>query len=227
MEFQDKNWKFYYFCGRNLAYMSLKSSEESSIFSQLSCFGHQKVVFCSDAATGLKAIIAVHDTTLGPALGGTRMWSYKNEAEALRDVLRLSRGMTYKASITGLNLGGGKAVIIGDSRMDKSEAMMRRYGRFIKNLNGAFITAEDVGTNPKDMEYIRMETEHVTGVPESLGGSGDPSPVTAKGVFMGIKASVKEVYGTDSLAGRTIAVQGIGNVGENLVMLLREENAKV
>ena len=207
--------------------MPLTKSAENSVFTQLSTFGHQKVVFCSDPATGLKAIIAVHDTTLGPALGGTRMWSYKTEQEALRDVLRLSRGMTYKASITGLNLGGGKAVIIGDSRTDKTEAMMRRYGRFIKNLNGAFITAEDVGTSPKDMEYIRMETEHVTGVPESLGGSGDPSPVTAKGVFMGIKAAVKEVYGTDSLAGRTVAVQGIGNVGENLVALLREENSKV
>ena len=173
------------------------------------------------------AIIAIHDTTLGPALGGTRMWSYANEQDALQDVLRLSRGMTYKAAITGLNLGGGKAVIIGDSRTDKSEAMMRRYGKFIKNLNGSFITAEDVGTNPKDMEYIRMETEYVTGVPESLGGSGDPSPVTAKGVFMGIKACVKEQFGNDSLAGKSIAVQGIGHVGENLVHLLREENAKV
>ncbi len=207
--------------------MSFTQPEESPIFNQLSIFGHQKVVFCNDRDTGLKAIIAIHDTTLGPALGGTRMWSYKTEAEALQDVLRLSRGMTYKAAITGLNLGGGKAVIIGDSRLDKTEALMRRYGRFIKNLNGSFITAEDVGTTPKDMEYIRMETEHVTGVPESLGGSGDPSPVTAKGVFMGIKACVKELYGTDSLAGKSVAVQGIGNVGENLVHLLREENAKV
>ena len=198
-----------------------------SIFEQISQFGHQNVVFCNDAETGLKAIIAIHDTTLGPALGGTRMWSYANEQDALQDVLRLSRGMTYKAAITGLNLGGGKAVIIGDSRTDKSEAMMRRYGKFIKNLNGSFITAEDVGTNPKDMEYIRMETEYVTGVPESLGGSGDPSPVTAKGVFMGIKACVKEQFGNDSLAGKSIAVQGIGHVGENLVHLLREENAKV
>ncbi|HYK76579.1 MAG TPA: Glu/Leu/Phe/Val dehydrogenase dimerization domain-containing protein [Daejeonella sp.] len=207
--------------------MSSISTEEISVFSQMGMFNHQKVVFCNDADTGLKAIIAVHDTTLGPALGGTRMWPYKTEAEALRDVLRLSRGMTYKAAITGLNLGGGKAVIIGDSRQDKSEALMRRYGRFIKNLNGAFITAEDVGTNPKDMEYIRMETEYVTGVPESLGGSGDPSPVTAKGVFMGIKASVKELYGNDSLAGKSVVVQGIGNVGESLVGLLREENVKV
>ncbi|MBC7745539.1 MAG: Glu/Leu/Phe/Val dehydrogenase [Flavobacterium sp.] len=207
--------------------MSLLLSEETSIFDQLSTFGHQQVVYCSDPDTGLKAIIAVHDTTLGPAFGGTRMWLYKNEAEALRDVLRLSRSMTYKASITGLNLGGGKAVIIGDSRVEKSEASMRRFGKFIKNMNGSFITAEDVGTSSKDMEYIRMETKHVTGVPKSLGGSGDPSPVTAKGVFMGIKAAVKEMFGNDSLAGRTVAVQGTGNVGENLVGLLRKENVKV
>ena len=207
--------------------MSSNTKNTLSIFEQMSQFGHQNVVFCNDAETGLKAIIAIHDTTLGPALGGTRMWSYANEQDALHDVLRLSRSMTYKAAITGLNLGGGKAVIIGDSRTDKNEAMMRRYGKFIKNLNGSFITAEDMGTNPKDMEYIRMETEHVTGVPESLGGSGDPSPVTAKGVFMGIKACVKEQFGNDSLAGKSIAVQGIGHVGENLVQLLREENAKV
>jgi leucine dehydrogenase len=207
--------------------MVVKSTEEISVFSQMSLFNHQKVVFCQDEDTGLKAIIAIHDTTLGPALGGTRMWAYRTEDEALNDVLRLSRGMTYKASITGLNLGGGKAVIIGDSSTDKSESLMRRYGKFIKNLNGSFITAEDVGTSPKDMEYIRMETQHVTGVPESLGGSGDPSPVTAKGVFMGIKACVKQLYGNDSLAGKSIAVQGIGHVGENLVHLLRDENAKV
>ncbi|MFM6975766.1 MAG: Glu/Leu/Phe/Val family dehydrogenase [Sphingobacteriaceae bacterium] len=203
------------------------SLENNSIFTQMSQFGHQNVVFCKDADTGLKAIIAIHDTTLGPALGGTRMWSYKTEEEALQDVLRLSRGMTYKAAISGLNLGGGNAVIIGDSRTEKTEAMMRRYGKFINNLNGAFITAEDVGTNPRDMEYIRMETKYVTGVPESLGGSGDPSPISAKGVFMGIKACVKELFGNDSLAGKSVAVQGIGHVGEILVHLLREEKAKV
>ncbi len=207
--------------------MILSQFDEHSVFSQLGKSGHQKVVYCSDPDTGLKAIIAIHDTTLGPALGGTRMLAYKTEAEALYDVLRLSRGMTYKAAITGLNLGGGKAVIIGDSRVQKSEAMMRRFGRFIENLNGSFITAEDVGTNPRDMEYIRMETKHVTGIPESIGGSGDPSPVTARGVYMGIKACVKELNGNDSLAGKSIAVQGIGHVGENLVGLLRNENAKV
>ena len=156
-----------------------------SIFSQLETFGHKKVVYCSDPETGLRAIIAIHDTTLGPALGGTRMWAYKTEQDALHDVLRLSKSMTYKASIAGLNLGGGKAVIIGDSHKDKTEALLRKFGRFIKNLNGEFITAEDVGTNPRDMEYIRMETQHVMGVPESIGGSGDPSPIAALGVFMG------------------------------------------
>ncbi|WP_069659808.1 Glu/Leu/Phe/Val family dehydrogenase [Arcticibacter eurypsychrophilus] len=207
--------------------MSLKSFEESSVFNQLSKCSHQNVVFCSDEDTGLQAIIAIHDTTLGPALGGTRMWTYATEADALKDVLRLSRTMTYKAAITGLNLGGGNAVIIGDSSTGKTEALMRRFGRFIKNLNGSFITAEDLGTNPKDMEYIRMETQYVTGVPETLGGSGDPSPIAAKGVLMGIKACIKEHFGNDSLIGRTVAVQGAGQVGENLIHLLREEHTKV
>lgn len=207
--------------------MSSTVFEENSVFFQLSKCSHQNVVFCSDEDTGLKAIIAIHDTSLGPAFGGTRMWSYKTEAEALQDVLRLSHTMTYKAAISGLNLGGGQGVIIGDSRTGKGEVLMRRYGRFIKNLNGSFITAEDLGTGTKDMEYIRMETPHVAGLPESLGGSGDPSPVAARGVLLGIKACVKEVFGADSLAGRSVAVQGIGQVGENLVALLRDENVKV
>src|ERR1700710_2339466 len=206
--------------------MPLQNSTES-IFSQLEALGHKKIVFCSDPDTGLKAIIAIHDTTLGPALGGTRMWPYKTEADALNDVLRLSKSMTYKAAITGLNLGGGKAVIIGDSHKDKTEALLRKFGRFIKNLNGEFITAEEVGTNQRDMEYIRMETQYVTGVPETIGGTGDPSPITALGVFMGIKACIKELYGNDTLTGKSIIVQGIGHVGENLVKLLRDENAKV
>ena len=206
--------------------MSAQNTNES-LFGQMNAFGHQKIVFCNDPATGLKAIIAIHDTTLGPALGGTRMWAYKTEADALNDVLRLSKSMTYKAAVAGLNLGGGKAVIIGDSHKDKTEALLRKFGRFIKNLNGEFITAEDVGTNPKDMEYIRMETQHVMGVPESIGGSGDPSPITALGVFMGIKAALKELQGNDSVAGKSVVVQGIGHVGENLVRLLRDENAMV
>jgi leucine dehydrogenase len=207
--------------------MSVQTTSDTSVFNQLNIFGHQKVVFCNDVATGLKAIIAIHDTTLGPALGGTRMWPYKTEADALRDVLRLSRSMTYKAAITGLNLGGGSAVIIGDSHRDKTEALLRMFGKFVKNLNGEYITAEDVGTNTRDMEYIRMETKHVSGLPESIGGSGDPTPVAARGVYMGIKGSLKELYGNDNLTGKSVVVQGTGHVGENLVKLLRDENAKV
>ncbi|WP_113662549.1 Glu/Leu/Phe/Val family dehydrogenase [Pedobacter nanyangensis] len=203
------------------------SSYNHSILEQLSQSGHKKVVFCNDPSTGLKAIIAIHDTTLGPALGGVRMWNYSSEAEALEDVLRLSKGMTYKAAVAGLNVGGGTAVIIGDSRRQKSEALMRSFGRFVKNLNGEFIAGEDVGTTVRDMEYIRMETQHVTGVPESLGGAGNPAPFTAKGVYLGIKACVKEVFGTDELAGRSVVVQGTGNVGEHLVELLRNDNVEV
>jgi len=203
------------------------SSSNPSILEQLSQSGHKKVVFCNDPTTGLKAIIAIHDTTLGPALGGVRMWNYSSEAEALEDVLRLSKGMTYKAAVAGLNVGGGTAVIIGDSRRQKTEALMRSFGRFVKNLNGEFIAGEDVGTTVRDMEYIRMETQHVTGVPESLGGAGNPAPYTAKGVYLGIKACVKEVFGTDELAGRSVVVQGTGNVGEHLVELLRNDNVEV
>lgn len=199
----------------------------SSILDQLGQSGHKKVVFCNDPSTGLKAIIAIHDTTLGPALGGVRMWSYSSESEALEDVLRLSKGMTYKTAITGLNLGGGAAVIIGDSRRQKTEALMRSFGRFVKNLNGEFIAGEDVGTTVKDMEYIRMETQHVTGVPEALGGAGNPAAYSAKGVYFGIKACVKEVFGTNELAGRSVVVQGTGNVGEHLVELLRNDNVDV
>jgi len=155
------------------------------------------------------------------------MWMYKTEAEALNDVLRLSRGMTYKAAISGLNLGGGKAVIIGDSKKDKSEALFRRFGRFINNLNGQYITAEDVGTSTKDMEYVAMETKSVTGLPEAMGGSGDPSPVTAYGVYMGMKASAKFAWGNDDLNGKKVLVQGIGNVGRNLVSHLTKEGAVV
>jgi leucine dehydrogenase len=197
------------------------------VFENKSFAEHEEVVFCYDKKTGLKAIIAIHSTTLGPALGGTRMWLYKNEAEALNDVLRLSRGMTYKAAITGLHLGGGKAVIIGDARKEKTPEMFRRYGDFIESLNGRYITAEDVGTNTKDMVYVHERTKHVAGLPEDMGGSGDPSPVTAYGVYMGMKASAKEKWGNDSLSGKKIAVQGVGHVGENLVRMISEEGAKV
>lgn len=188
---------------------------------------HEQVVFCQDKASGLKAIIAIHNTTLGPALGGTRMWNYNNELEALNDVLRLSRGMTFKASISGLNLGGGKAVIIGDSYTQKSEALFRRFGKFVNSLSGKYITAEDVGISPKDMEWVNMETNHVSGLPKSLGGSGDPSPVTAYGVYMGMKAAAKKQYGSDNLSGKKVTVQGVGHVGETLVKHLSKEGALV
>ncbi len=200
---------------------------ELEIFTQLATYDHEQIVFCNDNATGLKAIIAIHNTVLGPGLGGTRVWNYSNEAEAINDVMRLSRGMTYKAAISGLNLGGAKAVIIGDASKIKTEALMRKFGRFVENLNGKYITAEDVNTTTKDMEYVNMETDHVVGLPESMGGGGDPSPVTAYGVYMGMKASAKHVFGNDSLSGKKIAVQGIGKVGGHLLDYLHKEGAKL
>ena len=200
------------------------SLTENPIISQMSAMGHEQVLFCNDSATGLKAIIAIHNTVLGPALGGTRMWAYSNEMEALNDVLRLSKGMTYKNSISGLNLGGGKAVIIGDARTMKSEALFRRFGKFVESLAGNYITAEDVGISPSDMNWVNMETNHVAGLP---GKSGDPSPVTAYGVYMGMKACAKVQFGSDSLEGKTIAVQGVGHVGEYLVKHLAAEKANV
>lgn len=201
-------------------------SESSNIISSMIAHGHEQVVHFSDPITGLKAIVAIHNTTLGPALGGTRMWNYANEGEALHDVLRLSRGMTYKAAITGLNLGGGKAVIIGDPSI-KSEALLRRFGKFVDGLGGRYITAEDVNISTKDIEYMAMETEHITGLPESLGGGGDPSPVTAFGVYLGMKASAKFVYGNESLEGKKVLVQGIGKVGHTLVEHLAKENMQI
>lgn len=197
---------------------------ENPVIAQMGIYDHEQLLFCNDNATGLKAIIAVHNTVLGPALGGTRMWMYNNEMEALNDVLRLSRGMTYKNSISGLNLGGGKAVIIGDSRTMKSEALFRRFGKFVESLAGKYITAEDVGISPADMVWVSQETNNVVGLP---GKSGDPSPVTAYGVYMGMKAAAKAQFGSDSLAGKTVAVQGVGHVGEYLVKHLSSEGAKV
>ena len=202
-------------------------SSENPVVRQMSEMGHEQIVFCQDEETGLKAIIAIHSTALGPALGGTRMWKYNNELEALNDVLRLSRGMTFKASISGLNLGGGKAVIFGDAKTEKTDALMRRFGKFVETLGGNYITAEDVGMSTHDMEMVREETTHVTGIPEFMGGSGDPSPVTAYGVYMGMKASAMYKWGSDDLKGKKIVVQGIGNVGMNLVKHLTEEGAIV
>ncbi len=197
------------------------------VFGQLSFDGHEEVVFCFDKETGLKAIIGVHNTVLGPALGGTRIWNYENEWEALNDVLRLSRGMTYKSAITGLNLGGGKAVIIGDSKKDKTPEMMKKFGEYVHSLGGKYITAEDVGSTTQDMDIIRDVTPYVTGISESRGGSGNPSPVTAYGVFMGLKAAVKHQFGSDALQGKRVLVQGIGHVGETLVDYLTKEGAVV
>lgn len=197
---------------------------ENPVVAQMSKYNHEQLLFCNDNATGLKAIIAVHNTVLGPALGGTRMWMYNNEMEALNDVLRLSRGMSYKNSISGLNLGGGKAVIIGDARKDKSEALFRRFGKFVNSLGGKYITAEDVGISPIDMTWVNMETNHVVGLP---GKSGDPSPVTAYGCYMGMKAAAKIQFGSDSLNGKKVAVQGAGHVGQYLVEHLVKEGAKV
>lgn len=198
------------------------------VFEQIAKHGeHEQIVYCRNKEVGLKAIIAIHNTTLGPALGGTRMWNYASEEDALTDVLRLAKGMTYKSAAAGLNLGGGKAVIIGDPKKDKTEALFRAFGRFVNSLGGRYITAEDVGTSVSDMENIYMETPFVTGIPSSFGGSGDPSPYTAHGVYMGMKATAKEKYGTDSLKGMRVAVQGLGNVGYHLVEFLAKEGAQI
>tara|TARA_R110002096_G_scaffold141114_1_gene295914 strand:+ start:3606 stop:4706 length:1101 start_codon:yes stop_codon:yes gene_type:complete len=206
---------------------AIKTEEKpkiNEIYGQMEAMEHEQLVICYDKPTGLKAIIAIHNTVLGPSLGGTRMWHYTNEEDAIKDVLRLSRGMTLKASISGLNIGGGKAVLIGDPSM-KNEAYLRRFGRFIESLGGRYITAEDMNTQTSDMEYIAMETKHVTGLPESKGGGGDPSPVTAYGTYLGIKAAAKKAYGSDSLEGKKILIQGAGQVGKHLAEYLSKEKA--
>ncbi|WP_298511678.1 Glu/Leu/Phe/Val dehydrogenase dimerization domain-containing protein [uncultured Kordia sp.] len=197
------------------------------VFGQLSFDNHEQVVFCNDKDTGLKAIIGIHNTVLGPALGGTRMWQYKNEWEALNDVLRLSRGMTFKSAITGLNLGGGKAVIIGDAKTQKTPELMKKFGEFVHSLSGRYITAEDVGMETSDMDLVRDVTPYVTGISESRGGAGNPSPITAYGVFMGMKAAAMHKFGSNLLEDRIVYVQGIGHVGEALVEHLSNEGAKI
>ncbi|MEK3875448.1 Glu/Leu/Phe/Val family dehydrogenase [Paenibacillus sp. FSL M7-0420] len=197
------------------------------LFAAMEREDYEEVLFCQDKASGLKAIIAIHDTTLGPALGGTRMWTYATEEEALVDALRLAKGMTYKNAVAGLNLGGGKTVIIGDPHTDKNEAMFRAFGRYIQGLNGRYITAEDVGTTEEDMDIIHQETDFVTGISASYGSSGNPSPATAFGVYQGMKAAAKAAFGSDSLAGRTVAVQGVGNVSFTLCKYLHEEGARL
>ena len=196
------------------------------IFETLGTYGHEQVVFCHQKDVGLKAIIAIHNTVLGPSLGGLRMWAYKTEQEALNDVLRLSRGMTYKAAISGLNLGGGKSVIIGGPAI-KSEALFRSFGRFLQGLGGRYITAEDVNTNVDDIESIYQESGYAVGIHPEHGGSGDPSPYTALGVFHGLRAALEKTFGHADWAKRSFAVEGVGNVGLHLVRLLRQEKAKV
>jgi leucine dehydrogenase len=194
------------------------------IFDTLATHGHEQLIFCHDPTCGYRGIIAIHDTTLGPALGGTRFWNYASDTDAIRDALRLSRGMTYKSAVAGLNLGGGKSVIIGDSKTPRREALLRAHGRFIETLGGRYITAEDVGTSVSDMDYVRMETEHVTGL---SGTSGDPSPVTAYGIFRGIQAATEAKYGSDSLRGLTVTVQGLGHVGYYVCRYLAADGARL
>ena len=191
------------------------------VFDRISSYGHEQVVFCSDPATGLRSIIAVHDTTLGPGLGGVRMWPYPDDEAALTDVLRLSQGMTYKAAVAGLHFGGGKSVIIGDPATDKTEALLLAHARFIQTLGGRYIPGVDVGTSKADMEVMKAEARRV------FAGSSDPSPMTALGVFETIKACARSALGTDELGGVRVAVQGVGHVGEALVRLLAAEGAKI
>lgn len=196
-------------------------------FELLSESGHEQLIYCLNKEANLKAIIAIHDTTLGPALGGTRMMNYSSEDEAIRDALRLSKAMTFKAAVSGLNLGGGKAVILKNDNVEKSELLFRTFGKFVDGLGGRFIAAEDMGTDVKDMEFVRMETKYVTGISKAIGGSGDPTPVTAYGVYIGIKACAKERWGNESLRGRKIAIQGAGQVARHLSEYLFNEGAEL
>lgn len=197
------------------------------VFDAVATDGHEQILYGYDKVSGLKAIIAIHSTALGPALGGTRFFPYETEEAALEDVLRLARGMTYKAAAAGLDLGGGKAVIIGDPREKKGERMFRAYGRIVDSLQGRYITAEDVGTTTQDMDIVRRETRWALGSSVALGGSGDPSPVTARGLHAAARAVAQKLWGDSDLAGRRFAVQGVGKVGSAFVQLLVEARAEV
>ena len=190
-------------------------------------YGHEQLAMYTDSAVGLKAIIAIHDTTLGPACGGTRIWPYSTEEEAIQDVLRLAQAMSYKAAAAGLPLGGGKAVIIADPHTEKTEALLRAYGRFVETLGGRYLTTTDVGSTSRDLEYIRLETRHVAGLPTSAGGSGDTSIMTGLGVYMGMKACAREVWGSDSLQGKKITMQGFGKVAFQTAHHLLKEDAQL
>jgi leucine dehydrogenase len=197
------------------------------VFDRIGADEYEQVVFCHDRATGLRAIIAIHSTRLGPALGGCRFYDYANEDDAVEDVLRLARGMTYKSAAAGLDLGGGKSVILGDPAKVKTEALVRAFARYVGALGGRYCTAEDVGTNQADMDLMRRETPYVTGVSPSLGGSGDPSPVTARGLLHAMRAVAEFLDGDTGLAGRRVVVLGVGKVGGSLVRHLVEEGARV
>ena len=197
------------------------------LFETLATSGHEQLVFCNNPDAGLKAIVAVHSTVLGPALGGVRMRHYADEGDALRDVLRLSRTMTYKNALAGLNIGGGKAVILGDPKTAKTEVLFRAFGRAVEALGGRTITAEDVGTDVNHMEQIYLETEFVTGVHQVHGGSGDPAPFTAYGTLQGLMASLQRKLGHEQIDKTSIVVQGLGHIGMELVKLLRERGAKL
>jgi leucine dehydrogenase len=194
------------------------------LFDTIAGMGHEQLVICNDTSAGYRGIIAIHSTTLGPALGGTRFWQYATDEEAIVDALRLARGMTYKNAVAGLNLGGGKSVIIGNNRTTDREMIFRAHGRFVESLGGRYITAEDVGTSTADMDFVHMETKNVSGL---AGRSGDPSPVTAHGVFRAIQASAKERWGSDDLTSRTVSLQGAGHVGYYLAKELHEAGAKL
>jgi len=207
--------------------LGVRGDSGVDIFEKLKATHHEQVMFLREQVSGLRGIVAIHDTTLGPAIGGVRMWDYQTEEEAVEDALKLSRAMTYKAAGAGLNFGGGQTVIIGDPRKDKSEALFRALGRFIDSLGGRYIAAEGVGTTYEDMDYIRMETRYVVGIPSSRGGSGDPSPMCAYGVIRGLEACQVFRTGSDNLAGLKVAVQGVGKVGSIIVKLLLERGANV
>ncbi len=196
----------------------------SSLFDRLAEMGHEQIVLCSEPSAGYRGIIAIHSTVLGPALGGTRFWSYASDEEAIVDALRLARGMTYKNAVAGLNLGGGKSVIFGDNKTKNREMIFRAHGRFVEGLGGRYVTAEDVGTSTSDMDFVHMETEYVTGL---AGRSGDPSPVTAHGVFRAVQASAQVRWNSDDLKGKTVALQGCGHVGYFLAKECHEAGANL
>ncbi len=198
----------------------------STVFEAMASGDYEQVVYCHDRSSGLRAIIVIHNSTLGPALGGIRMRPYQDEDEALADVLRLSRAMTYKAAVAGLDLGGGKTVVIG-SPSDKSEALFRALGRCIQSLGGRYVAATDVGTTGEDLSYVRLETPHVTGIAPEWGGLGDTSILTGLTVYQGMKAGAEAVWGSDSLQGKRVLVQGAGKVGQHLMEHLREEGAEI